>query len=205
MLWLLELFSPHIYFYPVWFPQSLTDIFHFCHLTSLRTTDPVCLWKKMLSRDGESVQNWWHVCHYGEHIHHRDRRLKRYDTDMHWHAEWLKKPRVFLYQLAGVQRKSICCSFSVLLQGISVHYFFLVLCILLCLCTVSGPTLGILQLANPQRMQSIPCAKISLAQHVKNPICLFGWATLRQVRRDRKGDLSRKSSCLMITRPIKVL
>lgn len=90
--WLLELFSPHIYFYPVWFAQSLTDIFHFCHLTSLRTIDPVCLWKKMLSRDGESVQIWWHVCHCEEHIHHRD----SYDTDMHWHAEWLKKLSVFV-------------------------------------------------------------------------------------------------------------
>lgn len=113
--WLLELFSPHIYFYPVWFAQSLTDIFHFCHLTSLRTIDPVCLWKKMLSRDDESMQIWWHVCHCEEHIHYID----SYDTDMHWHAERLKKLRMFLYQLAGVQRKGICCSFSVLLQGIS--------------------------------------------------------------------------------------
>lgn len=40
----------------------------------------------------ESVQIWWHVCHCEEHIHHRD----SYDTDMHWHAEWLKKLSVFV-------------------------------------------------------------------------------------------------------------
>lgn len=55
----------------------------------------------------------------------------------------------------------------------------------LCLSSLFGAALGILQRANPLRMQSILYAECSLAHHVKNPICLFSWAKRRPVRRHR--------------------
>lgn len=54
----------------------------------------------------------------------------------------------------------------------------------LCLSSLSGTALGILQRANPLRMQSILYAECSLAHPVRNPICLFSWAKRRPVGRD---------------------
>lgn len=65
-------------------------------------------------------------------------------------------------------------------------------CLLVCMfyiCTLSGAALCILQLANPSRTGSLLCAKCSLAHHVKNHICLFSWAKVRRVRRDREEDV----------------
>lgn len=157
------------------------QIFHLCRdVTFIRTADPA--WEKRY------VTEW----EYSNFVLTRTN-LK---VDM---FEAVSKPWASSCQL--VQLARVPCQHDLVPFPCLACFSFLLVLYVLCLCTLSGAVLGILQQANPLRTQSLLCAKCSLAHHVKNPICLFTWAKVRRVRRDRTRILSKRScsmTCLKI-------